>query len=195
MEKRSPILREIWDGVHDIFEPTGDDWRPNIPYVILRRGQPEFDRSGAVERLTRPIMSPIFYGEDGKGGVRGSDHPIEIVNPHGLRPSLFNIEESPERPPQITPTDPDIPGFSDSGATPTLSEDSQDVTMSKMITAQDEDAILEDAADLNLPKTEEQPDGQEQPEQDDEEDRLSDISGLSDLSGSDWKPMAGTEKK
>ena len=53
-------------------------------------------------------------------------------------------------------------GFSDSGATPTLSEDSQDVTMSKMITAQDEDAILEDAADLNLPKTEEQPDGQEQ---------------------------------
>ena len=148
MEKRSPILREIWDGVHDIFEPTGDDWRPNIPYVILRRGQPEFDRSGAVERLTRPIMSPIFYGEDGEGGVRGSDHPIEIVNPHGLRPSLFNIEESP--------------GFSDSGATPTLSEDSQDVTMSKMITAQDEDAILEDAADLNLPKTEEQPDGQEQ---------------------------------
>jgi len=82
-------------------------------------------------------------------------------------------------------------GFSDSGATPTLSEDSQDVTMSKMITAQDEDAILEDAADLNLPTTEEQPDGQEQPEQDDEEDRLSDISGLSDLSGSDWKPMAG----
>ena len=66
--------------------------------------------------------------------------------------------------------------------------------MSKMITAQDEDAILEDAADLNLPKTEEQTDGQEQPEQDDEEDRLSDISGLSDLSGSDWKPMAGSEK-
>ena len=95
MEKRSPILREIWDGVHDIFEPTGDDWRPNIPYVILRRGQPEFDRSGAVERLTRPIMSPIFYDEDGEGGVRGSDHPIEIVNPHGLRPSYFNIEESP----------------------------------------------------------------------------------------------------
>ena len=53
-------------------------------------------------------------------------------------------------------------GFSDS-ATPThvFSEDSQDARMAtssnNAITAQDEDAILEDAADLNLPKEEENP--------------------------------------
>ena len=90
-------------------------------------------------------------------------------------------------------------GFSDNSTPIGFSEDSQDARMasSSMMTAQDEDAILEDAADLNLPKDadEEQeaatvnlPTNQDQ---DDEEDRLSDISGLSDLSGSDWKPMAG----
>ena len=54
-------------------------------------------------------------------------------------------------------------GFSDS-ATPThvFSEDSQDARMATAtnnhaISAQDEDAILEDAADLNLPKEEENP--------------------------------------
>merc|ERR1711953_1259622 len=87
-------------------------------------------------------------------------------------------------------------GFSDSATPIGFSEDSQDARMasSSMMTAQDEDAILEDAADLNLPKEDEEqpmPNQATNQEQDDEEDRLSDISGLSDLSGSDWKPMAG----
>jgi NAD-dependent deacetylase sirtuin 1 len=78
---------------------------------------------------------------------------------------------------------------------------------------EDEDAILEDAADLNLPKEdskagslsvsdqpmpnqEEKDDDEENNQQNDDnrednDDRLSDISGLSDLSGSDWKPTAG----
>merc|ERR1711935_908154 len=76
------------------------------------------------------------------------------------------------------------------------------------LTEEDEDAILEDAADLNLPKDEnkgaggdsdqampsldEQEPGQSNNEsREDAEDRMSDISGLSDLSGSDWKPTAG----
>jgi len=87
-------------------------------------------------------------------------------------------------------------GFSDSATPIGFSEDSQDARMasSSMMTAQDEDAILEDAADLNLPKEDEEqpmPNQATNQEQDDEEDRLSDISGLSDLSGSDWKPTAG----
>merc|ERR1712223_1537828 len=75
------------------------------------------------------------------------------------------------------------------------------------LTEEDEDAILEDAADLNLPKEDSKagsiPDQtmpiqeheQEEPgateNKDEVEDRLSDISGLSELSGSDWKPTAG----
>ena len=91
-------------------------------------------------------------------------------------------------------------GFSDNSTPIGFSEDSQDARMASSsmmsrMTAQDEDAILEDAADLNLPKDadEEQEEATlpTNQDQDDEEDRLSDISGLSDLSGSDWKPMAG----
>merc|ERR1712223_1369984 len=79
------------------------------------------------------------------------------------------------------------------------------------LTEEDEDAILEDAADLNLPKEDskagsipdqampgsnpedhdDEEDNQQNNERDDGDDRLSDISGLSDLSGSDWKPTAG----
>merc|ERR1712223_1758259 len=74
------------------------------------------------------------------------------------------------------------------------------------LTEEDEDAILEDAADLNLPKEDSKAgsipdqtmpihDEQEEPgpieNKDEVEDRLSDISGLSELSGSDWKPTAG----
>merc|ERR1719357_1271369 len=80
------------------------------------------------------------------------------------------------------------------------------------LTEEDEDAILEDAADLNLPKEDskagsipdqampgsnpedhddEEDNQQNNESRDDGDDRLSDISGLSDLSGSDWKPTAG----
>merc|ERR1712223_289939 len=111
-------------------------------------------------------------------------------------------------------------GFSD--ATPAaFSEDSQEAmnnsknyiaevatkNLTSDLTEEDEDAILEDAADLNLPKEDSKagsiPDQtmpihdeqQEEPgateNKDEVEDRLSDISGLSELSGSDWKPTAG----
>ncbi len=91
---------------------------------------------------------------------------------------------------------------------PTLHQDQEELL--------DEDSLLEEAAELNLPPE----DGQDQDHhhhhihyhsgahvytnnpldtrptgvdlnEEDEDDRLSDISGISDLSGSEWKPTAG----
>lgn len=87
-------------------------------------------------------------------------------------------------------------GFSD--ATPTaFSEDSQEIELkmasnSSNLTA-DEDALLEEAADLNLPKDPEMQPTSSQQNIEDPDDDLSNISGLSDLSGSNWKPSAGNE--
>ena len=74
--------------------------------------------------------------------------------------------------------------------------------------SQEEESLLEDAVDLNLPKDPTIPDPPSDPVSshsgsgnnpnlnptdppEDEDDRLSNISGLSEMSGSDWKPMAG----
>ena len=90
-------------GFARLFEPAGDDWRPNIPYVILRRGNPGFDNTGAVRQVSRPINNPVFY-ENGVGGRR--PQPFTAVKRNndrrrqnsGLKPSDFLINESLLRP-------------------------------------------------------------------------------------------------
>lgn len=96
-------------------------------------------------------------------------------------------------------------GYSDAAQT-AFSEDSQEAQYSGKLrnlqvptdeeekltlTEADEDALLEEAADLNLPKTADEPSSSMAEVPEDEDDNLSNISGLSDLSGSDWKPMTG----
>ena len=73
----------IFQPISGLFQRGGDDWRPNIPYVIFSRGQPGFDRTGAVQQVSRP--SSKFYV-----GVRARP----VANPRGLRPIDFNINES-----------------------------------------------------------------------------------------------------
>ena len=73
----------IFQPISGLFQRGGDDWRPNIPYVIFSRGQPGFDRTGAVQQVSRP--SSKFYV-----GVRARP----VANPQGLRPIDFDINES-----------------------------------------------------------------------------------------------------
>ena len=73
----------IFQPISGLFQRGGDDWRPNIPYVIFSRGQPGFDRTGAVQQVSRP--SSKFYV-----GVRARP----VANTRGLRPIDFNINES-----------------------------------------------------------------------------------------------------
>ena len=98
VKKRSPFLPNVPNPLDGIFRPIsglfqrgGGDWRPNIPYVIFSRGQPGFDRTGAVQQVSRPLRNPVFY-ENGVGGVRA--RPARPSNPRGLRPIDFNINES-----------------------------------------------------------------------------------------------------
>ena len=56
--------------------------------MIFSRGQPGFDRTGAVQQVSRPLRNPVFY-ENGVGGVRA--RPARPSNPRGLRPIDFNI--------------------------------------------------------------------------------------------------------
>ena len=92
VKKRSPFfpgMDGIFQPISGLFQRGGDDWRPNIPYVIFSRGQPGFDRTGAVQQVSRPLRNPVFY-ENGVGGVRARP----VGNPRGLRPIDFNINES-----------------------------------------------------------------------------------------------------
>ena len=86
VKKRSPFfpgMDGIFQPISGLFQRGGDDWRPNIPYVIFSRGQPGFDRTGAVQQVSRP--SSKFYV-----GVRARP----VANPQGLRPIDFDINES-----------------------------------------------------------------------------------------------------
>ena len=87
IKKKSP-LDGIFRRISGLFQRGGGDWRPNIPYVISSHRQPGFDRTGAVQQVSRPLRNPVFY-ENGVVGIRA--RPARPSNPRGLRPIDFNI--------------------------------------------------------------------------------------------------------
>ena len=90
-ERDCPVTKQINPRISGLFQRGGRDWRPNIPYIIFSRGQLGFDRTGAVQQVSRPLRNPVFY-ENGVGGVQA--RPARPSNPRGLRPIDFNINES-----------------------------------------------------------------------------------------------------
>ena len=55
-------LDGIFPRISGLFQRGGSgDWWPNIPYVIFNRGQLGYDRTGAVQQVSRTLRNPVFY--------------------------------------------------------------------------------------------------------------------------------------
>ena len=103
-------------GVADLFDPSDDEWQPDIPYVILRRGQPDLDRIAPVAPVPQvprpPVLTPVLY-ENGEpetlrpvpsdprpdfrpvpANSRPQFRPVPANPRPDLSPSDFNIDES-----------------------------------------------------------------------------------------------------